>query len=107
MIGAGIAGTLLARRLTGYPDVEVDLVTGAPGTDATAASGGGVRGFETHPEQRRLAVESLAELFETPALLEQAGYVETGCTYLLTPYAGRGGEPPPGIHRDRRRERSA
>ena len=88
VIGAGIAGTLLARRLTGYPDVEVDLITGVPGTDATAASGGGVRGFETHPEQRRLAVESLAELFETPALLEEAGYVETGCTYLLTPYAG-------------------
>jgi lysine/ornithine N-monooxygenase/glycine/D-amino acid oxidase-like deaminating enzyme len=88
VIGAGIAGTLLARRLTEYPAVEVDLVTGVPGTDATAASGGGVRGFETHPEQRRLAVESLFELFETPGLLEQSGYVETGCTYLLTPYAG-------------------
>ncbi|WP_206685967.1 FAD-dependent oxidoreductase [Kribbella qitaiheensis] len=88
VIGAGIAGALLARRLTEYPDVEVDLVTGVPGTDATAASGGGVRGFETHPEQRRLAVESLAELFETPDLLEQVGYVETGCTYLLKPYAG-------------------
>ncbi|WP_112240545.1 FAD-dependent oxidoreductase [Kribbella monticola] len=88
VIGAGIAGTLLARRLTSYPGVQVDLVTGVPGTDATAASGGGVRGFETHPEQRRLAAESLAELFETPDLLDQAGYVETGCTYLLTPYAG-------------------
>jgi lysine/ornithine N-monooxygenase/glycine/D-amino acid oxidase-like deaminating enzyme len=88
VIGAGIAGTLLAWRLSGYPAVSVDLVTGLPGTDATAASGGGVRGFETHPEQRRLAIESLAELFETPVLLDQAGYTETGSTYLMAPLAG-------------------
>ncbi|WP_344169660.1 FAD-dependent oxidoreductase [Kribbella lupini] len=88
VIGAGIAGTLLAWRLRSYPAVEVDLVTGVPGPDATAASGGGVRGFETHPEQRRLAVESLAELFETPGLLDQAGYTETGSTYLMAGYDG-------------------
>ncbi|WP_433168263.1 FAD-dependent oxidoreductase [Kribbella sp. CA-247076] len=84
VIGAGIAGTLLAWRLSGR--VEVDLVTGPVGTDATAVSGGGVRGFETHPVQRRLAIESLTELFET--LQEPAGYTETGCTYLLPSYAG-------------------
>ncbi|WP_202867192.1 FAD-dependent oxidoreductase [Kribbella pittospori] len=84
VIGAGIAGALLAWRLS--EDVEVDLVTGSTGTDATAASGGGVRGFETHPVQRRLAIESLTELFE--GLQEQAGYIETGCTYLLPSYAG-------------------
>ncbi len=84
VIGAGIAGTLLAWRLS--ESVEVDLVTGPPGTDATAASGGGVRAFETHPVQRRLAIESLTELFQT--LQEEAGYTETGCTYLLPSYAG-------------------
>ncbi|MEV0801071.1 FAD-dependent oxidoreductase [Kribbella sp. NPDC050281] len=84
VIGAGIAGALLAWRLSDR--VEVDLVTGSAGTDATAASGGGVRGFETHPVQRRLAIESLSELFE--GLQEKAGYTETGCTYLLPSYAG-------------------
>ncbi|MFG1623237.1 FAD-dependent oxidoreductase [Kribbella sp. NPDC049227] len=84
VIGAGIAGALLAWRLS--ESVEVDLVTGSAGTDATAASGGGVRGFETHRVQRRLAIESLSELFE--GLQELAGYTETGCTYLLPSYAG-------------------
>ena len=35
VIGAGIAGTLLAWRLSGYQGVSVDLVTGLPGADAT------------------------------------------------------------------------
>jgi glycine/D-amino acid oxidase-like deaminating enzyme len=83
VIGAGIAGTFLAWRLANRPGVFVDLVTGPSGDDATAVSGGGVRAFETHPEQRRLAIESLAELLESPALLEQAAYTETGSTYLL------------------------
>ncbi len=84
VIGAGIAGTLLAWRLSQH--VEVDLVTGPPGMDATAASGGGVRAFETHPVQRRLAIESLTELFQS--LQADAGYTETGCTYLLPSYTG-------------------
>ncbi|WBQ02546.1 FAD-dependent oxidoreductase [Kribbella sp. CA-293567] len=88
VIGSGIAGTLLAWRLSGYPGLTVDLVTGLPGADATASSGGGVRAFETHPVQRRLATESLAELLESPALLEQAHYTETGCTYLLEEHVG-------------------
>ncbi|MFI6825864.1 FAD-dependent oxidoreductase [Kribbella sp. NPDC050241] len=45
-----------------------------------------MRGFETHPVQRRLAIESLSELFE--GLQEKAGYTETGCTYMLPSYAG-------------------
>jgi glycine/D-amino acid oxidase-like deaminating enzyme len=76
VIGAGIAGTLLAWRLAESTSVDrIDLVTGPPGTDATAASGGGVRGFETHPVQRRLAIDSLTELFD--GLRETAGYTET------------------------------
>ncbi|MEU4197578.1 FAD-dependent oxidoreductase [Kribbella sp. NPDC026611] len=85
VIGSGIAGTLLAWRLSG--SVEVDIVTGPPGTDATAVSGGGVRGFETHARQRRLATESLHELLGGE-LREAAGYTETGCTYLLPWYSG-------------------
>ncbi|MFK4089851.1 FAD-dependent oxidoreductase [Kribbella sp. NPDC020789] len=84
VIGAGIAGALLAWRLSSQ--AAVDLITGLPGTDATAASGGGVRGFETHPLQRRLAIESLSELLGT--LHDQAAYTETGCTYLLPAYDG-------------------
>jgi glycine/D-amino acid oxidase-like deaminating enzyme len=88
VIGAGIAGTFLAWRLGYRPGVSVDLVTGPPGDDATAVSCGGVRAFATHPEQRRLAIESLAELLESPALLEQAAYSETGSTYLLAGSSG-------------------
>ncbi|MFF1816804.1 FAD-dependent oxidoreductase [Kribbella sp. NPDC058245] len=84
VIGAGIAGALLAWRLSSQ--ATVDLITGLPETDATASSGGGVRGFETHPLQRRLAIESLAELLGT--LHDQAAYTETGCTYLLPSYDG-------------------
>ncbi len=84
VIGAGIAGSLLAWRLSGR--ASVDLITGLPGTDATASSGGGVRGFETHPLQRRLAIDSLTELLGT--LHDQAAYTETGCTYLLPEYDG-------------------
>ncbi|MFB6722712.1 FAD-dependent oxidoreductase [Kribbella sp. NPDC056345] len=84
VIGAGIAGSLLAWRLSSQ--AGVDLITGPPGTDATAVSGGGVRGFETHPLQRRLAIDSLTELLGT--LHDQATYTETGCTYLLPEYDG-------------------
>ncbi|GAA0615657.1 FAD-dependent oxidoreductase [Kribbella sandramycini] len=84
VVGAGIAGALLAWRLGDR--ATVDLITGPPGADATASSGGGVRGFETHPLQRRLAIESLSELLGT--LHNQAVYTETGCTYLLPAYDG-------------------
>lgn len=83
VIGAGIAGTLLAWRLGGHAGVRVDLMTGLPGADTTASSGGGVRAFETHRKQRRLATESLAELLRSRTLLDRGGYTETGSTYLL------------------------
>ncbi len=64
IVGGGLAGTLLAWRLTSRPEVErIDLHVGDhAAADATDASGGVVRGFEAHPEQRRLAIESLSEL---------------------------------------------
>ncbi|WP_328994965.1 FAD-dependent oxidoreductase [Kribbella sp. NBC_01245] len=83
VIGAGIAGALLAWRLAERPGVSVDLISGPRSDDATAASGGGVRAFETHPLQRGMAVESLGELLGSPSLLDWAGYTETGSTYLL------------------------
>nr|BFE56861.1 hypothetical protein GCM10020063_013870 [Dactylosporangium thailandense] len=62
IVGAGIAGSLLAWRLA-RAGIDVELATGPPGLrDATSVSGGAVRGYEPHPEQRELAVASLAEL---------------------------------------------
>jgi glycine/D-amino acid oxidase-like deaminating enzyme len=83
VIGGGLAGALLAWRLAQQPDV--DRVTIAPGAargqDATAASGGAVRGFETEAAQRRLAIDSLLELLADDRLRDWAGYTETGCIY--------------------------
>jgi glycine/D-amino acid oxidase-like deaminating enzyme len=91
--GGGLAGSLLAWRLAQLPGIRVDLMTGAgpgsepgpqlgPGADATAASGGAVRAYEALPEQRELAIASLAELLASPVLREWAGYRETGFCYL-------------------------
>jgi glycine/D-amino acid oxidase-like deaminating enzyme len=83
VLGGGLAGALLAWRLAQQPDV--DRVTIAPGAarhrDATAASGGAVRGFETEAVQRRLAIDSLTELLTDDRLRDWAGYTETGCVY--------------------------
>jgi len=83
VIGGGLAGALLGWRLAQQPDV--DRVTMAPGAarrrDATAASGGLVRGYETEPAQRRLAIDSLTELLADDRLREWAGYTETGAVY--------------------------
>ena len=55
VVGAGLAGTLLAWRLArpdGRPGRQVDLVTGRSvwtREDATGVSGGVVRAFETDP----------------------------------------------------------
>jgi glycine/D-amino acid oxidase-like deaminating enzyme len=83
VIGGGIAGALLAWRLAGHPDVErVQLAVGVAGArDATAASGGLVRGFETEPVQRRLAIDSLIELLGDSRLRHWSGYTETGSLY--------------------------
>ena len=90
IVGAGLAGSLLAWRLaratTGW---RIDLVAGdrRPGTgdrrpDATAVSGGAVRVYEPEPEQRRLAVDSMVELMGSRTLREWAGYRTARTVYL-------------------------
>jgi glycine/D-amino acid oxidase-like deaminating enzyme len=83
VLGGGVAGALLAWRLARQPGVErVSIAPGAArGRDATAASGGMVRGYETEPEQRRLAIGSLCELLADEQLRSWAGYTRTGFVY--------------------------
>jgi glycine/D-amino acid oxidase-like deaminating enzyme len=84
VIGAGVAGALLAWRLAQLPEIE--LVVLAPGParpgDATAASGGSVRAFELSPAQSGLAIDSMTELLADPTLRDWAGFVECGSVYL-------------------------
>jgi glycine/D-amino acid oxidase-like deaminating enzyme len=87
IVGGGLAGSLLAWRLaqldTGW---DVDLMLGdRHGADATAASGGAVRAYETDPEQRALAIASLTELLASPTLRDWADYREIGSIYLQAP----------------------
>jgi len=75
IIGGGLAGSLLAWRLAADPRVQVVLATGPRVTrDATSVSGGAVRGYEPHPVQRALAIESLVELIGSKILRAWAGY---------------------------------
>jgi glycine/D-amino acid oxidase-like deaminating enzyme len=90
VVGAGVAGTLLAWRLR-QAGLGVAVYTGRTQADATGASGGLVRGFESTPEASRLAAESLAELRADPVLREVAGYREVGSVYLL------GADPTPSV----------
>jgi glycine/D-amino acid oxidase-like deaminating enzyme len=99
--GAGLAGSLLAWRLAQRPGQRVDLWTGQarpgrarPGQarDATAASGGAVRAYDALAAQRRLAIDSLAELLASPVLREWARYRETGFAYLRDHGAGLAAE---------------
>ena len=89
IVGGGIAGALLALRLADRrPGVSVELFAGDhPGhaPDATAASGGQVRGFDLDPAACRLAAAGLTELLADPALRDRAGYREIGSVYLLPP----------------------
>ncbi|WP_432972608.1 FAD-dependent oxidoreductase [Dactylosporangium sp. CA-233914] len=74
IVGAGIAGSLLAWRLA-RAGAQVELATGPAGLrDATAASGGAVRGYEPLAEQRELASASLAELRADATLRRWAGF---------------------------------
>jgi glycine/D-amino acid oxidase-like deaminating enzyme len=85
VIGGGLAGSLLAWRLAQRPGTAVEVRTGhagAGGADATAASGGAVRAYDTLPEQRELAIASLVELLGSRVLRAWAGYRETGFAYL-------------------------
>jgi glycine/D-amino acid oxidase-like deaminating enzyme len=83
VIGGGIAGALLAWRLAQQPGVTRVSIAAGPATtrDATAASGGAVRGYETGRAQRQLAIESLVELLGDDRLRDWAGYAETGSIY--------------------------
>jgi len=84
IIGAGLAGSLLAWRLAQQPAVaEVWLAPGTPApADATAASGGAVRAYEVKPEQRSLALASMAELAADPILRDWSGFCDCGSVYL-------------------------
>lgn len=96
IVGAGLAGALLAWRLRqASPRVVVDVFVPADGGvgDATGASGGLVRGFERSLEAGRLAADSLAELRGDPALRKAAAYREIGSVYLLPP----GTDPTPSV----------
>jgi glycine/D-amino acid oxidase-like deaminating enzyme len=93
VVGAGLAGTLLAWRLRGRgADVVLVGPPGRPGRetgsdrgvrDATAASGGLVRAFETDAAVAALALASLAELYEDARLRRWSEYRELGSVYLL------------------------
>jgi len=81
--GGGLAGTLLAWRLSARAGVRIRLLTGIPGAgDATGASGGLVRGFEPDPWNAAAATRSLVELYSDDTLREMAGYRETGSVYF-------------------------
>jgi len=75
IVGGGLAGSLLAWRLAQATTWQLDLVVGERRPlDATAASGGAVRAFEAHPEQRRLATVSMVELLASSTLRQWADF---------------------------------
>ncbi|MEV0405008.1 FAD-dependent oxidoreductase [Actinoallomurus sp. NPDC050550] len=83
IIGGGIAGALLALRLRQASGrVEPVVYTGSS-ADASGASGGLTRAFESDPEACRAAAESLAELRASATLRDWAGFREIGSLYLL------------------------
>lgn len=83
IVGTGIAGALLGRRLAAAgARVTLYAARGLP-PDATAVSGGLTRGFEPDLERCRLAADSVVELRADPELAAAAGYRELGSAYLL------------------------
>jgi glycine/D-amino acid oxidase-like deaminating enzyme len=84
VIGAGVAGALLGWRLAQLPALEQVVLAPGPAAplDATSVSGGAVRAFEISAVQRRLAIDSMAELVSDPRLRDWAGFVECGSLYL-------------------------
>lgn len=93
VIGAGLAGSLLAWRLRGAiapqgAPLELDLVSGPDAGDATDASLGIVRGFEPDATSCRLAVDSMAELHADPRLAAWAGLQERESVYVGAEDAG-------------------
>ncbi len=87
VVGSGVAGAMLSWRLAQQPAVsQLTLAPGLTGEagvpDATGVSGGAIRCFEIAPEQRRLAIDSMAELAVDPLLREWSGYTRCGSVYL-------------------------
>lgn len=83
VIGSGIAGSLLAWRLAQH-EVVVELVLGPKHhLDATAASGGVIRGYEPTAAQRDLAIDSLLELAADGRLGDWARYREVSSTWAV------------------------
>jgi glycine/D-amino acid oxidase-like deaminating enzyme len=89
VVGAGIAGALLAWRLhQADPRIAIDVYTGgSTNGDASGASGGMVRGFEPTVQACRLAASSQLELSGDERLRQAAAYRELGSVYLLPPGA--------------------
>lgn len=88
IIGGGLAGSLLAWRLAGATtDWRIDVLAGGS-AGATGVSGGAVRCYETHPEQRWLATASMAELLASRVLREWSDYQPTGSVYLCREAGG-------------------
>lgn len=92
IVGGGLAGSLLAWRLVQEaPGWELDLVAGPRDTDATTASGGAVRAYESEPAQRRLALASLVELLASPVLRQWSDYRRSPTVSLRPTSAGLAG----------------
>lgn len=85
IVGAGIAGALLAWRIKLADHTARVEVAGGPPRDATAASGGIVRGYDPDPEESRLATAALAELLASRLLRSWSAYEEIGSVF--TPLA--------------------
>ena len=85
VVGAGVAGTMLALRLA-ESGVPVDLFTGTRprDADATGASGGLVRGYEPDPRAAALASASVAEIRSDVRMRDWTGYQEIGSAYVTT-----------------------
>jgi len=96
IVGGGLAGAMLAWRLTRPPNrIHTELFVGAgrDRVDATGASGGLVRGFEADPELSADAADSLAELVASPMLRSWARFREVGSVFAVRP----GGDPGPSL----------
>ncbi|WP_018353151.1 NAD(P)/FAD-dependent oxidoreductase [Longispora albida] len=94
IIGGGLAGSLLAWRLAHEPGAAwVDLLLGGSLVeDATEASGGITRGYESEAAQRELATESITELLDSPVLRSWSGFRRTGSVYVKPSAAGLASE---------------
>jgi glycine/D-amino acid oxidase-like deaminating enzyme len=83
VLGGGVAGALLGWRLAQQQGIDGVLIApgAARGRDATAASGGLVRGYEVEAEQRRHAIDSLLELLDDERLRSWSGFTPISCVY--------------------------